>query len=184
VWVRPSSRRLCTRPTSNILYALGVGARHPLARLLRACCTSMQYYGAYHSLCVHHCLTSLSHLGKIMLCAAWRMGTPLRGRTPSHTVLTLPAFEKGPGHQFEGVWVVDGDSASLAGERGCVIAVSSFLSPPLLSYYTTLVFLGDCCYTGFLSSIVGFICLGERKCNGLSKVVALFSKKLLTLYLI
>ncbi len=32
-----------------------------------------------------------------------RMGTPLRGRTPSHTILTLPAFEKGLGHQFEGV---------------------------------------------------------------------------------
>ena len=28
---------------------------------------------------------------------------PLRGRTPSHTVRILPAFEKGPGPQFEGV---------------------------------------------------------------------------------
>ena len=34
--------------------------------------------------------------------------TPLRGRTPpSQTVLTLPAFEKGPGPHFEGVLAVE-----------------------------------------------------------------------------
>ncbi len=32
--------------------------------------------------------------------------TPLRGRTPSQASVALPAFEKGPGHQFGGVWVV------------------------------------------------------------------------------
>ena len=46
----------------------------------------------------------LSDLPVLLLGEDPDMGTPLRGRTPSHTVLTLPAFEKGPGPPFvEGV---------------------------------------------------------------------------------